>query len=77
MYRTPNSTPDSPTSLRSRGQGQFIYTFLPQPTEAPFKDKTMAEQPNSKTDNTLDVVIDPSDTISTDLRSEHWHSLWF
>jgi len=29
----------SPTSLRNRGQGQFIYSLLPSPFEAPFKDK--------------------------------------
>jgi len=53
--------------FRSRCQGQFIYTFLPLPTEVPF---------NSKAYNTSDAMINPSDVISTDLRLEHWRHLW-
>jgi len=60
----------SPTSLRTRGQDLFKYTFLPSPTEVPFKNKIMTEQPSSKVDNTSDVVIDRNDVISTDLRSK-------
>jgi len=38
----------SPTSLRSRGQRKFIYSLLPQPTEAPFKDKIVTEHRTPK-----------------------------
>jgi len=44
--------PISPTSLRSRGQAKFIYSYLPPPFEAPFKDKTVTKLKRSKTDNT-------------------------
>ncbi|QCE12044.1 hypothetical protein DEO72_LG10g3284 [Vigna unguiculata] len=44
--------PISLTLLRSRGQSKFIYSYLPPPSEVPFKDKTVTELKHSKADNT-------------------------
>ena len=44
--------PISPTSLRSRGQAKFKYSYLLPPSEAPFKDTTVTELKCSKVDNT-------------------------
>jgi len=44
--------PISPTSLQSRGQSKFKYSYLPPPSKASFKDKTVTELQRSKADNT-------------------------
>jgi len=52
--------PISLTSLRSRGQTQFKYSFLPPPSETPFKDKIMTLQSRQYIGN---AVVVPNDVV--------------
>jgi len=53
--------PISPISLRSRGQLQFKYSFLPSPFETLFKDKIVTKLHAPKRTIPLNTMVDSND----------------